>query len=69
MAEFKDLVGVTLASIVGGEVGSDRITFEAQDGRTWCMYHSQDCCEVVQVEDIAGDLNDWSANYAGRGVQ
>jgi hypothetical protein len=58
MAEFKDLVGVTLASIVGGEVGSDRITFEAQDGRTWCMYHSQDCCEVVQVEDIAGDLND-----------
>lgn len=57
MAEFKDLIGVTLTAVKGA-VGVELITFEAEDGREWRMYHSQDCCESVFVEDIAGDLND-----------
>ena len=57
MSEFKDLVGVTLKTVTGG-VGDERITFEAEDGRQWIMYHDQDCCESVIVEDIAGDLSD-----------
>ena len=57
MEEFKDLVGVTLKAVTGG-VGDEQITFESEDGREWRMYHSQDCCEFVRIEDIAGDLND-----------
>ena len=57
MAEFKDLIGVTLTSVTG-VVGGEQITFEAKDGRTWCMFHNQDCCESVTVEDICGDLPD-----------
>ena len=57
MAQFKDLVGVTIARVIG-EVGDEQIEFEAEDGRIWIMSHSQDCCESVLVEDICGDLSD-----------
>jgi hypothetical protein len=57
MTEFKDLVGVTLTSVTG-EVGGEQIDFEAEDGRTWRMFHNQSCCESVTVEDICGDLSD-----------
>ncbi len=57
MAEFKDLIGVTLKTVTGAG-GDDQITFEAEDGREWGIYHLQSCCEWVRVEDIAGDLND-----------
>ena len=57
MAQFKDLVGVTIARVIG-EVGDEQIEFEAEDGRIWIMSHYQDCCESVLVEDICGDLSD-----------
>lgn len=57
-AKFADLIGKTLVSITGAEVGSERIVLEADDGSTFHMYHSQDCCESVYVEDIAGDVRD-----------
>jgi hypothetical protein len=51
------LTGKTLSSISGG-VGDDEIVFVTTDGETYRMYHQQDCCESVSVEDIAGDLQD-----------
>jgi hypothetical protein len=55
--KFEDLVGKTLTQII---VSPDRdlITFTDDNGDKYEMYHSQDCCESVSVEDIVGDLND-----------
>ena len=52
-----DLKGKTLSSVSGG-VGDDSIEFRTSDGETYLMYHEQDCCESVSVEDIVGDLED-----------
>jgi hypothetical protein len=57
-ANFGDLAGKTIASIDGLEVGSESVTFKMTDGAEYRMYHSQDCCESVSVEDVSGDMAD-----------
>jgi hypothetical protein len=52
---FSDLVGETLIGIVQGH---DEIKFICASGREFEMYHNQDCCENVHVEDVTGDWND-----------
>ncbi len=53
--KFSDLVGMTLTKV---DVGSDEIYLESIDGRKFKMYHQQDCCENVGVEDVVGDVAD-----------
>ena len=60
--EFSQLKGKTLTEIIGGESGSERITFICSDGTEYVMYHSQDCCERVSLEDIVGDITDLIGN-------
>jgi len=36
----------------------DSIVFVTSDGKQYQMYHEQDCCESVYLEDICGDIND-----------
>jgi len=58
-ADFSDLVGVTLTSIVrSNDEDGDQLVFTANDGRVWKMLHWQDCCESVYIEDITGSLDD-----------
>ena len=58
MAEFRELEGKTITKIEGAEVGSEQIDIECADGSRYAMYHHQDCCESVTVEDICGDIPD-----------
>lgn len=53
----ESLVGVTFAEINVNDI-KDEIRFKTTDGRTLLMYHEQDCCESVSVEDIIGDMDD-----------
>ncbi len=53
---FSDLVGKTLVSALNDR--DERIVFEDTEGKEYTLFHSQDCCESVSVEDIAGDLAD-----------
>lgn len=56
MANFEDLKGKVLTNIE--RVGDEELIFTCQDGSKYKMYHEQDCCEDVRIEDVAGDLND-----------
>jgi hypothetical protein len=53
-AEFKVLEGQILEKISNN--GDEILFFTDKD--EFKMYHSQDCCESVTVEDICGDTND-----------
>lgn len=52
---IEELLGKTLTQIVKDE---DEILFIVSDNEQYKMYHSQDCCENVLIDDIDGDLND-----------
>lgn len=50
--------GCVFDKIEGAEDGSDEIKFYESGHERFRMYHSQDCCESVSVEDICGDICD-----------
>ncbi len=54
--EVSQLIGKTLASIVGME--RDQLDFTTESGEVYRMEHFQDCCEVVNLEEVVGELND-----------
>ena len=49
------LLGKVLKSVVNH---GDELVFETVDGERYRMYHEQDCCESVTLEDVIGDLED-----------
>lgn len=55
-ADIKDMLGRSFNSISVGPDNED-IIFEDDDG-IFTMYHENDCCEHVRVEDIVGNLVD-----------
>lgn len=54
--EVSELVGLTLSSV--DRIGSEELRFTVDDGRVYTMFHDQDCCESVEIDDIVGDLSD-----------
>lgn len=56
--EFSDLEGLVILSVDGLEEGSDEVFFNTKCGRQFKMYHDQDCCESVEIDDICGDVDD-----------
>lgn len=51
-----ELVGKTLRKVK--QEGNDLIVFTTNEGKRYKLYHSQDCCESVMIEDVVGDLAD-----------
>lgn len=56
--KFEELVGKTFTAIDGACKGSREILFKTDTAEVYKMYHEQDCCERVEVEDICGDIED-----------
>ena len=52
---IQDMLGLVFVDVVNG---GDVLLFTCEDGRKFEFYHAQDCCENVQIQDIAGDLQD-----------
>ena len=57
-ARFEELVGKTLVGADGLEVGSEELILRFSDFSVYKLWHNQDCCEGVDIQDICGDLND-----------
>lgn len=52
---FSELIGKTITEIL---IKSDYIIFETSDCKKYLMYHYQDCCENVWIDNISGELTD-----------
>lgn len=55
-ANIEELLGKTLRE-VKKHCDDIAIFFATTDGEEYLMYHYQNCCEDVYIEDISGDLN------------
>lgn len=56
---FEGLLGRTLTKVNVIDSGNDdRIIFTLDSGEQYQLYHYQDCCESVNINDICGDLGD-----------
>lgn len=55
--ELSLIMGKVFTKITRVEGQDESIIFETADGEKFKMYHDQDCCESVYIEDINGDLN------------
>jgi hypothetical protein len=53
--EITELIGKTLTSV---EKTDDELIFVCDDGERYRMFHNQDCCESVTLDDVTGDLDD-----------
>ncbi len=49
------MVGQTIVDITNN---GNLLIFHMSDGSRYKMYHAQDCCEYVFIEDICGSLED-----------
>jgi hypothetical protein len=55
MENFSILKGKTLTSIKNS---GDELRFYVNDGTSYKLYHEQECCESVTIDDIDGNLED-----------
>lgn len=57
-ANFSELKGKTLKEIRGLKTGNDNVRFITEEGEVYHMFHDQECCEDVRIEDVCGDVDD-----------
>ena len=55
---LKSLTGKKIINVKGLNPGSQNIYFYFDDKSNMTMFHEQDCCEYVAVDDIDGDESD-----------
>lgn len=53
--DIRDLVGEVIKEVIGGEKGSDECRIVTESGKLFKIYHDQDCCETVDIEDCEMD--------------
>lgn len=63
--EVSDMLNkvITNITLLAEDECQDMILFECKDGSAYLMYHEQDCCENVEIDDINGDLDCLIGHY------
>jgi len=54
---FAELLGCVLSRVTV-TTERDEVIFELADGRSFKLYHEQDCCESVNIEELDGALDE-----------
>ena len=54
--DVNTLVGKTLISVTN--IDDEVLQFKTDTGETYALFHEQDCCEIVDIESIVGELAD-----------
>ena len=54
--DIGELLGKTMTKVE--QVGDDWLEFCADDGSKYVLLHHSDCCEIVTIEDVIGNLSD-----------
>ena len=57
IVHFETLLGETLTSVKSSN-DDEKILIKCASGRKFEIFHQQDCCENVRLEDVCGDLED-----------
>lgn len=52
------LKGKVITEIEGLKKDENEVYIKTSDGSVYKMYHEQDCCESVWIEDVCGDIED-----------
>lgn len=55
---ISELLGKTLVSIERVNEFGEKLRFLTDTGEKYLMYHDQNCCESVSIDDIVGELDD-----------
>lgn len=55
---FSELKGKTIDKIVGLDNNSNEVHFYTSDGKHYIMWHYQECCEGVSIDDVNGCVDD-----------
>ena len=55
--DISALLGQTLKSFVVSDSETE-VFFETTNGDRYAMYHEQECCEDVYLQDVNGELSD-----------
>ena len=55
--DFSILKGKTIIEIISMRAQEDEIIFKCSDGTSYKMYHDQQCCENVWLEDVVGEVD------------
>lgn len=53
---FELLKGSTLTAV--RRIDDEEIIFETTDGKSYRMYHQQDCCESVRIHTMSQNIDD-----------
>lgn len=56
--EIGYLLNKTITKIEGMESGSTKVLFHLSNGEQVAMFHHQDCCESVDLNDVIGEVED-----------
>ncbi len=56
--KFEDLKGQIIIKIERKSENDDELIFTLLNNDKYLMFHSQNCCEDVSIDDICGDLTD-----------
>ena len=54
---LEEIIGKKIVLVEGLETDSEEVIFHLENGDKWKMYHEQDCCEAVWLEDIIGNID------------